>query len=265
MKTLFEFTGFLAAALAAHVAILPSIGEGPAASQGGGGAGSITLVASSGNLTDLVAQWSKPPLVAQAVTMTAPQMPAPAATQASLSSVAPAMAVPVLPSSAAQEPLPQIDLTAAPPPSDVAPSVSPRPKGRPETPKQARAPARAAETASGTGRNASSGTASAAPRAAAAASGTSPAALSQWGGAIRNSIERGKRYPRGTRASGVVRLSIRVGTNGALAGVAIAGSSGDAALDRAALTAVQRARLPAAPNGVATGSQTFTLPMTFRP
>ena len=266
MKTLFEFTGFLAAALAAHVAILPGIGEGPAASQGGGGAGSITLVASSGSLTDLVAQWSKPPPVAQAVTMTAPQMPAPAATQAPLSSVAPAMAVPVLPSSAAQQaPLPQIDLTVAPPPSDVAPSVSPRPKGRPETPKQARAPARAAEAASGAGSNASSGTASTAPSAAATASGTSPAALSQWGGAIRNSIERGKRYPRGTRASGVVRLSIRVGTNGALAGVAIAGSSGDAALDRAALTAVQRARLPAAPNGVATGSQTFTLPMTFRP
>ena len=176
------------------------------------------------------------------------------------------MTVPVLPKSAApQEPLPQIDLTTAPPPSDVAPTVSFRPKGRPKAPKQASAPARAAETASGTGRNAAAGTTSATPRAAVAASGTSPAALAQWGGAIRNSIERRKQYPRGTRASGVVRLSIRVDTNGALAGVTIVGSSGDAALDRAALTAVQRARLPAAPNGVAAGSQTFTLPMTFRP
>ena len=255
MKTLLEFTGFLAAALAAHVAILPGIGEGPAASQGGSGEGSVTLVASSGNLTDLVAQWSKPPQVAQAVTMTAPQMPAPEIPQASLPNVAAAMAVPVLPSSAAQqEPLPQIDLTIAPPP-DVAPDVSLRPKGRPKAAKQASAPARAAETAAGVGRSA----------AAVDASGTNVAALSQWGGAIRNSIERGKRYPGGTRASGVVRLSIRVGTDGTLAGAAIVGSSGDAALDRAALTAVQRARLPAAPNGVAAGHQIFTLPMTFRP
>ena len=77
MKTLFEFTGFLAAALAAHVAILPGIGAAPATSQGGGGERSVTLVASNGSLTDLVAQWSKPPPVAQAVAMTAPQMPAP--------------------------------------------------------------------------------------------------------------------------------------------------------------------------------------------
>ena len=89
--------------------------------------------------------------------------------------------------------------------------------------------------------------------------------MGEWGGRIRGAIEQRKRYPAGTRATGQVRLRLTVSTSGQLTALAIAGSSGDAALDRAALAAVQSARLPAAPRGMPGGSHGFTLTLSFRP
>jgi len=87
--------------------------------------------------------------------------------------------------------------------------------------------------------------------------------MAQWGGQVRAKIERKKRYPAGTRASGKVILRLRLDAAGALHSVSVRRSSGDRALDQAALNAVTQARLPRAPQGLGTGLFTFDLPMNF--
>ena len=86
-----------------------------------------------------------------------------------------------------------------------------------------------------------------------------------WGAAIRAKIERRKRYPSAAgRASGraVVRLSVNAA--GALTGVSLAQSSGNAALDAAAVESVQRAgKFPSAPKGLGGGNFSFSLPISF--
>ncbi|WP_158540197.1 TonB family protein [Rhodosalinus halophilus] len=89
--------------------------------------------------------------------------------------------------------------------------------------------------------------------------------MAAWGGRILTSLERAKRYPHGTRASGKVRLSLRVAHTGALAGVSVVGSSGVQRLDAAAVAAARRARLPRAPQDMPPGAYSFTLSMRFAP
>ncbi|SNR69959.1 energy transducer TonB, partial [Puniceibacterium sediminis] len=80
----------------------------------------------------------------------------------------------------------------------------------------------------------------------------------------RTRVERLKRYPsRAGRASGTVVLWLKVTSSGTLAGVGISRSSGNALLDQAAISAVQKARMPAAPNGLTQGTHTFSLPIRF--
>ena len=275
MKQAFEFAGFLAAALAVHVVALPQDSGGVQATAGGDGAGSVVLIATQASLSDLAQAWETPPQVMTDAAMEAPMPPAraPAAPAPPARLQSPqAPAVPVLPlSPSAQDAAPQIDTTPAPPPvTDAAPTVSPRPENRPTErpatqPRATRATPRKAPTGGGQSRTA--GTQNAAPQASAphAAPATNPTALAHWGGAIRARIERGKRYPSGTRARGTVTMSISVNSNGGLASVSVARSSGDANLDRAGVSAVQRARLPAAPSGVVGGTHRFTLPMSFSP
>jgi len=90
------------------------------------------------------------------------------------------------------------------------------------------------------------------------------AALARWGAKIRRSIERGKRYPRGARGSGTVTVQLSVSRGGALQSVRVVASSGVAALDGAAVAAVRRARLPAAPEGLSVRGYRFNLPVAFR-
>ncbi|QLQ20903.1 MAG: energy transducer TonB [Exiguobacterium profundum] len=92
-------------------------------------------------------------------------------------------------------------------------------------------------------------------------------ARAQWGAAIRKKVERRKAYPKAARgASGEVVVKMTVSRTGALEAVAIARSSGNAALDQAALTAVRRTGgFPAAPDQVTGDRQVFSLPMQFAP
>lgn len=89
--------------------------------------------------------------------------------------------------------------------------------------------------------------------------------MANWGGEIRSRIERRKSYPRAAGgAAGTVQVAIRVGADGRLQALGLAQSSGNAALDQAALDAVQRAgRFPAAPAGLGGEARSFTLPMAF--
>jgi len=88
-----------------------------------------------------------------------------------------------------------------------------------------------------------------------------------WGADIRARIERRKSYPRdGDGAAGTVKLRIVVGADGRLRGVAVIASSGSAALDAAAVRAVERAgRFPRAPKQLGAEEASFTLPVSFRP
>ena len=75
-------------------------------------------------------------------------------------------------------------------------------------------------------------------------------------------IERAR--PR-VNGAGQVTLTLRIWRDGTLNGLGVARSSGNQALDEAALTAVRRAgRFPAAPDGLRDASYAFNLPIRFR-
>lgn len=186
------------------------------------------------------------------------------------------------------EPEPEAEPVEDISPMAVATSRRPAPMpGRPETPPapppQRQATPAQTQTQQPAQRNAPQSVASNAQRAAGsgggaaagASGGASEATLSpsqrqsamaRWGAQIRSRVERRKTYPRAARrASGTAVVSIRVTPAGQLAGVGLARSSGNSALDQAALQAVQRAgRFPKAPAGI-TGTQTFSLPLVFSP
>ena len=85
----------------------------------------------------------------------------------------------------------------------------------------------------------------------------------EWGAGIRARIERKKRYPAGTVATGVVKLRLTVGVDGRVRALSILQPSGDAALDAAAVRAVQAAgRFAKAPKGVVS-AESFTFNMRF--
>lgn len=160
----------------------------------------------------------------------------------------PEVAPPVLPDAEAAQPVAQAQ-RAAPPAT--------RPKARPQRAAEAAA---AAPPVSGA-------TAAAKPAADLAARAGDDNLQAGWGAAIRKKIERRKAYPKAAAgAAGRVILRMTVAQNGRLLALVLAGTSGNAALDRAAVAAVERAgRLPAAPKGLQLDQHVFTLPMDFSP
>lgn len=89
--------------------------------------------------------------------------------------------------------------------------------------------------------------------------------MSKWGGQIRACISRRAAAPRGVKQGGRVVLSLNVSRNGSVQGVGVAGSSGQPALDQAAVQAAQRAgRCPAAPKGLTEASYSFQLPINLQ-
>ena len=83
--------------------------------------------------------------------------------------------------------------------------------------------------------------------------------LYSWGSKIHGAIERQKFYPSGTRAQGRVILNLIVQSDGRLVKTEIFKSSGTALLDNAALTAVKRANLPVAPEGLTEDKYRFQI------
>lgn len=69
---------------------------------------------------------------------------------------------------------------------------------------------------------------------------------------VLSHIQRFKRYPSGTSATGVVRLAVRISGSGSISGASVRKSSGNTVLDRAAVaTARAAAPYPAPPGGAA--------------
>ncbi|GAA6200454.1 TonB family protein [Aquicoccus sp. SU-CL01552] len=178
---------------------------------------------------------------------------------------------------------------APPAPPEPAPEALPqdpslagkRPVSRPERPKKrkelakepsktAKKAAKAQSAARGTAGQRAAGTGGGAVAGSGKAKVTSGAtkakvaALQQvWGAKIRNRVERAKRHP-GGRKAGRVTVALNVTRGGKLAGVSVRKSSGNASLDKAAVSAVRRAgRFPKAPDGLTKAAYTFTITMAF--
>ncbi|MDR7123954.1 TonB family protein [Pseudotabrizicola sp. 4114] len=265
-----------------------------AVSSGAGGEDLVSLQAADASLADLVADWDRPP---QPVTEPAPELAMPEAPEPPPQMAA--LAEPALPP--APPPmlaLPQMadtplvaDVTLPEPPPDIAPEPEPepepvpkvRPKAKPQVvtkppePRQVAKPAeqkkppasqpsagQVAQKAAGTGGGAQAGQGGEAQAATLSAARINDL-QSSWGASVRARVERRKRYPSAARgASGTVTVRLTVSRAGALTGVGIAKSSGNAALDEAAISAVRQAgKFAAAPKGLTDASYSFTLPMKF--
>ncbi|MEM9349404.1 MAG: TonB family protein [Pseudomonadota bacterium] len=119
------------------------------------------------------------------------------------------------------------------------------------------------QRAAGSGGGSNAGTANTA-RAATVTQAQSASLQRQWGAAIQARVSRASRDPRAAGGvDGRVIIRLNVTTGGGLAGVGIVRSSGNAALDQAALAAARRARYPAAPSGLTASSYSFDIPIAF--
>ncbi|WP_108482044.1 TonB family protein [Oceaniglobus ichthyenteri] len=270
MRTVVEFTAFLAIAAAVHVGLVQEPGVGGAQSAGAQGNDAVTLAASPPSVSDMVAQWDRPVQAVQQIAQ--PEMRAPAFPAAQprapvvQSAPTPRQIAPMIAPPDTMD-MPTLDTTVPAPPTPVV-ETSPRPPKRPAPSVKTRktpvkpAPSAPRQTAAGAGRKAASGTkgTASAPTQKQAAN---PALMAQWGGRIRSAIERRKRYPAGVRGGGKVTLAVAVSTSGGLSSVGVRRSSGNAALDQAAVSAVRRARFPAAPKGMGAGVHNFSLVISF--
>lgn len=243
-----------------------------ASASGAGGSDLISLQPADASIADLVAAWQEPPQTSSIAPDQKPAiidsaLPMPPATEA----VPEFPALPSTPTAPlAERPPAAVDAPPAPPkPPEPTVKPQPRPKPAPEKPRDT-APAQAesaplpAQRAAGTGNGTATGQNSTSD-----ASTLSQAqvndALAGWGASIRARIEKRKRYPAAADgAEGSVTLRITISRTGQLQGASIAASSGNAALDAAALKAVQAAgRFAKAPSGLTEASYSFTLPMRF--
>ncbi|AHD08616.1 energy transducer TonB [Phaeobacter gallaeciensis] len=282
MKRAAELTVFAGIATVIHVALFASAPKSGAEASGGGGDAMVSVQAASATVAEMVETWERPPQTQPQIdTALTPPQTAPTAP------VVPQFELAQAPSAARQialsQPKPddtlQLDTTPAPPPPppkaepqpdpDLRPRAKPRAKPQPEPkPQTARkaqqtSAGRAAQRAAGSGGGAQAGQAGRAA-AATAQAGQQAKLKSIWGAKIRARVERNKRRTSGTRATGRVLLRLTVARNGQLISYRIAKSSGNAALDQAALKAVARARrFPAAPKQLTLNQMTFNLPITF--
>lgn len=272
------------ARLQAAVALILALGlhlgafalrPGPAGASGSGAGGTdmVSLQAAGPSVLELVAAWDAPPDVSSLQDMAAPPppeaappAPAPAATNDTAPAL-PALAAEPLATPLADA-LPQADTAPVPPPP---PAVKPRPRPAPPAPVAESRPEQpppsessAAQVATGAGGGAVAGDSGQAQ-----APSLSQARINDltanWGATIRARIEKRKRYPLAADgASGTVTVRLTITRSGALVDLSVVASSGNAALDAAAIKAVRAAgRFPAAPEGLSQDSTSFTLPMRF--
>lgn len=290
MRKAFEFSVFGALALGLHVALMADYPEQGADAGGAGGDALLTLVGATPQIETMVETWTRPPS-AQPVVDTVQTLPEIERPLLPMSSVrldeAPnsrlRLAAMIEPRPETPE-RPEIDTTPPPQPK-VEPdppkvTADRRPKKRPERepakkpeqkPKSKAKPAERAQRASAgsTAQKAagSGGSAQAGNSGKAATKTLSPgkeaSLIATWGARIRSQVERRKRHP-GGRAKGRVVLKISVVRNGQLQSVSVRRSSGQPALDAAAVAAVKRAgRFPAAPKQLTKPVFVFSLPINF--
>jgi protein TonB len=265
-----EIAAFLGLSAAVHAGVMAGFNDmsgGPQA-MGQGGSDSITLAAAPDSVAALAARWAVPP---QPVTSPAAMQPPQIAAMQppSLPMVAPAPQglsaheAPTLPRADAPPLAPTMTDSAPPPPNPNALAQSPRPSVRPAVASAPASAPQAARQAQGQGGGRTSGSApTATPESPALGQAQRQSLMAAWGGQIMARIERAR--PR-VNASGQVTLSLRIGRDGTLRALGVARSSGNPALDAAAMDAVRRiGRFPAAPDALREASYGFNLPIRFR-
>ncbi|WP_157973463.1 TonB family protein [Tropicimonas sp. IMCC34043] len=293
-----EMSVFVGLAVLLHLVafgLRPAAQEG--ASQGGGGGGDTAMIVAgaSDTISDLVTQWQSPPATPVAGPALAPPPEAtalpevPVAATGAPSDAPPLPRLPEPPHEAAPDrPTAPAQLVAPPQPTEpappdtateAAPEAVPRPPERPDAPPQEQAPraartapagpsgaTQAAGTRAGTAGGGSAG-GTGGPAGSALSAGQRQSLAAGWGATIRARIERYKRYPSAARrAEGTTTVALTVARDGRLSTVSVARSSGNAALDQAAIAAVRQAgRFPAAPKGLTDASYRFSLPIRFDP
>ncbi|MFV1493531.1 TonB family protein [Phaeobacter sp. JH18-32] len=282
MKRAAELTVFAGIATVIHVALFASAPRSGAQSSGAGGDALVSVQAASATVVEMVETWERPPQTQPRIdTDLTPPQTAPSAP------VIPQFDLAQAPSAARQlaiSPPPRadrLDVDSAPPPPPAPPQTVPRPlpdpdlrprakpRAKPEPQPQnarkaeQRSSGRDAQRAAGSGGGAEAGQAGSSA-AATAEAGRQAKLQAIWGAKIRARIERRKRYPSGARGNGRVVVRLTVARSGQLISHRIARSSGNAALDQAALQAVARAaNFPAAPRQLTLSQMTFSLPMDF--
>lgn len=160
---------------------------------------------------------------------------------------------------AAKAKAPKVDQVPAKPPK-------PNPQAR-KTDRQAAKESlgRAAQKATGSGGGQTAGKAGTSRQESSLSTGEKQSLIRGWQTKIARRIAQKKRPPKGSYAAGTVVVRLQVSRNGQVLTKAIAKSSGQVSLDRAALTTVVRAgRLPKAPSKLAGQSFKFDVPIQFR-
>lgn len=195
----------------------------------------------------------------------APQpLVAPAPEPVSLS-VPAALPIPALPAAEPPPPAPE-PLAAAP----AAPA--PKPKPKPQKAKAAPAvkdsakadPAPAKAKPAQKPAQKAAAQAAPAPSTAGISAGEAKALKADWGAKVRARINRKVALPADS-TPGTVKVRLEIAASGKLLAVGIAQSSGQPALDAAALKAVKSAApFARAPNGLGEPSYSFSLPITFK-
>ncbi|CAM5304114.1 hypothetical protein MAUB1S_05309 [Mycolicibacterium aubagnense] len=97
------------------------------------------------------------------------------------------------------------------------------------------------------------------------AAGRGAASPVQWQAEVIAHIRRFRQYPPGASGSASVRVQLRINAQGVVRSASVAGSSGNAALDRAAIETVKRASpVPAPPPEIARSSMTLAITISFK-
>ncbi len=151
---------------------------------------------------------------------------------------------------------------------DQAPAKPPKPNLQTrKTDKQAAKESlgRAVQKAAGSGGGQTAGKAGTSRQESSLSTGEKQSLIRGWQTKIARRIAQKKRPPKGRYAAGIVVVRLQVSRSGQVLTKAIAKSSGQPSLDRAALTTVARAgRLPNAPSKLVGQSFKFDVPIQFR-
>ncbi len=151
-------------------------------------------------------------------------------------------------------------------PDDLAPiprAAETSPRQHPQQPQQPRPQAPAPDRiAAGSGGGETQGAAPQPVAQPAMSTAQIESAMAQWGGQIQSRIARSRPNVAG---AGRAVVQLRVGRNGELQGLGLAQSSGNGAVDQAALSTVQRAgRFPRAPSSLTDAAYSFSIAVSFQ-
>lgn len=269
MKQGLEIGIFVIVAIALHIL---AFAQGPSSGQqagGNGGEAMISIQAAAPTVVEMVKTWERPPVIMPIVqNELAPPRPAqmetPAAPQVELNPAPKAAARVAITEPEIEQ---DIKIVTAPQPPPEEPEIEAEPVSdtRPRSPQPANelkadqaSERRQKDTALGSGKSPQAGTSNA--KVSTGDPGENAQLRAVWGAKIRARIDRNKRYPRGTKASGDVTIELQVSRDGKLLSYRLRSSSGVPELDKAAMDAIARSkRFPEAPKKLVGESFRFSV------